>query len=99
MPEPTGAEILALPMPENDANAPTVGGYLTALLREVWTEQDGFSGKRPFGNSGWDADLMLPLVTAGLITGEVDEEGYLEEYDSTRGHALILRAIDALGGE
>lgn len=46
--------ILDILMGENDAGALTVRDYLKALLRRLWLEQEGFSGKRPFGNSGWE---------------------------------------------
>ena len=42
--------VLNLPMQDNDAGAATIRDYLVALVREVWRERDGFSGKRPFGN-------------------------------------------------
>lgn len=49
--------ILEIKMPENDAEADTIGDYFRALLMAIWTEGEGFSGKRPFGNSGWDSEL------------------------------------------
>lgn len=98
MAEPTGAEILALPMPENDANAPTVRAFLVGLLRELWTDtSDPRAGQLPVDVHDYDDDLYLPLVTAGFMHGVVAEDGYLEEYDDARGQVLILRAIDALG--
>lgn len=93
----TGLEILALPMQENDSGTETVKGYLVALLHELWDKEDGFSGKRPFGNSGWPLDLVQPLIRAGLVVGTFDEEGYLEEFDDwTTANRLIKEAINAL---
>lgn len=94
---PTPQQILDLPMENNDSGADTVRGYLVALLAEVWEHAESFSGKRPFGNSGWDWDLMLPLVKAGYITGKVDEDGYLDDCDDRAGQKLIAAAILALG--
>lgn len=91
--------VLDLPMGENDAQAGTIREYLIALLAALWDEQEGFSGKRPFGNSGWDCDLMVPLIRAGLIDGRLDEDGYIEEVDDNGGEHLIAEAIQALGGE
>lgn len=88
--------ILDLPMAPNDANAKTIRGYLKALLRTLIEEQEGFSGKRPFGDSGWTSDLEIPLVKAGLISGKLDENGWLEESDSHAATALILKAIESL---
>src|SRR5689334_2072025 len=88
--------ILDLPLPPNDSGADTVRGYLIALLAAVWTEGEGFSGKRPFGNSGWEDDLYAALVRAGMIEGELDPDGYLElssPDQERRGHAMIMNAI------
>lgn len=96
---PTAAEVLALPMRPNDAGAETVGDYLVQLLRELWREQEGFSGKRPFGNSGWSWDLYDPLVLAGHVEGVIDEDGYIEDISreaQTAADVLIDLAIQAL---
>lgn len=90
-------EVLALPMEDNDSGADTVRGYLLALLAELWKHGEGFSGKRPFGNSGWETDLYHPLVKAGYISGTLDEDGYLDDYDDAGGAWLIAAAIEALG--
>lgn len=51
----------------------TVREYLQALLTTVWEEKESFSGKRPFGNSGWEHEVFTPLVKAGFISGTFDE--------------------------
>jgi hypothetical protein len=92
--EPSGAEILAVPMGDNDADAATVGDYLGKLLLEVWREGEGFSGKRPFGNSGWEWELYAALGRAGVVGG-LDEDGYWNgnREDERRASELIERAI------
>lgn len=92
----TNAEILALPMPENDASAPTIGAFLVALLHKLWYEQDGFSGKRPFGNGGWDTEVIIALVNAETLEGSFDEDGCIETYDQGELDRIILSAIDSL---
>lgn len=91
--------VLALPMERNDAGATTVRAYLAALLSRVWKEDEGFSGKRPFGNSGWSRELYAPLVVAGLVEG-YEEEGFhhikYEGGNEKLAHEIIARAIDAL---
>lgn len=87
-----GKAILDLPMEENDSGADTVRGYFKALLRELIQEEEGFSGKRPFGNSGWQYELYRPLVKAGAVAG--DDEG--EAQDTDAADALIQSAVDAL---
>lgn len=91
----TENEVLALPMGENDAGAATVRDYLKALLSTLWDDGEGFSGKRPFGNSGWESELYAALVSAGAVEGTVDD-GYLEDCDTGAARALIREAIKAL---
>ena len=93
---PTPEQVLALPLPDNDSGADTVRGYLVELLRIVWDEKEGFSGKRPFGNSSWQYDLYKPMIDAGWITGAFDQYGYVEHVDSRAADALIDAAIRAL---
>lgn len=97
MTAPTPAEILALPLnPDNEAESATVGEYLQKLLLTLWRETSEFSGKRPWGNSGWENDLYYPLIKAGYIDGHIDDEGYLEECDEVGGDILITTAIQAV---
>lgn len=85
--------VLDLPMEENDADAKTVRDYLKKLLVEIVTEQESFSGKRPFGNSGWIYDLYKPLVKARRVKGELCEMGYIMDIDGVNAEKLILKAI------
>jgi hypothetical protein len=99
--QPDPQAILNLPLAAcaaDSSGATTVRGYLTTLLTKLWREGECFSGKRPFGNSGWHYDLHETLVTAGMISGSFDEDGYLEDCDSSKGHRLVAGAIRALGG-
>ena len=96
---PTPQQVLALPMPDdNDAGATTIGDYLIKLLATLWEEKEGFDGKRPFGNSDWDGELVVALIQAGAIEGELDEDGYIESCDDDAAEELIAGAIQALGG-
>jgi len=74
----------------------TVKGYLVNLLRSLWAEGEGFSGKRPFGNSGWEYDLYSALVSGGAIKGSLDDEGYLQDFDRQAGIDLIFDIINSL---
>lgn len=89
--------VLSAPMPENDAKADTIRDYLVALLERLWSEGEGFSGKRPFGNSSWEYDLYRALVTANLISGSIDEYGDLGDFSKQDADQLIFSAIKALG--
>ena len=76
----------------------TIRDYLIRLLSDLWKDGEGFNGKRPFGYSGWESDLILPLVRAGLIPGTLDADGlYLETCDDKAGEELIAATIKYLG--
>ena len=81
---------------DNDADATTVGDYLVKLLTELWSEGEGFSGKRPFGNSGWEYELYLSLAEAGAITATFYEEGDIKDFDRKTADKLIFEAIKGL---
>ena len=70
--------------------------YLKELLRKLWKEGEGFSGKRPFGNSGWEWDVAKPLIRFGVINGALDEDDYIEDIDTKAFNKLILELIDEL---
>lgn len=91
--EVSSEDVLSAVMRPNDANARTVRDYLTALLLKIWKEKEGFSGKRPFGNSGWSSDFEDALLDAGMIEGRRDEDGYTEGVDTDELDRLMLSAI------
>lgn len=97
----TARAILAVPLPpDNDAEASTIRDYLVKLLATLWDEREGFSTKRPFGNSGWHWDLYRPLGEAGFVTMTFDSDGDIDEFsDEERDKAdkLIDAAIQELG--
>ena len=72
--------------------------YLAELLLTLWSEGESFSGKRPFGNSGWESDLFVPLIKAGVVSGELDEDEYIEEVDHKKGNAVIAEMIREMCG-
>lgn len=90
-----GTKTLDVKMHGNDAKAETVRDYLKALLRELWKKDEDFSGKRPFGNSGWQSEVHYALAKAGFINGEFDEEDLID-YDEDEANRLIFEAIEAL---
>jgi hypothetical protein len=93
----TPQQLLDLALPDNDSGAHTVRGYLIALLTELWREEGNFSGKAPFGNSGWQYDLYVPMVKAGMVPGRFDENDELQDFDYRPADKLIMQAIAALG--
>ncbi len=90
-------DILDLPLDaDNDADASTVREYLVALLLALWNEGEGFSGKRPLGNSGWEVDIYKALGRAGLVECEFDEDGYLDSMDYPAADELVRDSISRL---
>lgn len=91
-------QILDLPMAANDAEAATVRDYLKELLRSIWLEGEGFSGKRPFGNSGWEHEVYAAIAQAGLIQAKQDECGYWDfsAAEQRKAHELVRQAIEVL---
>ena len=75
--------ILDIEMQPNDAGAKTIGEYLIALARNVWIEGEGFSGKRPFGNSGWQWEVF-----DRIYDGTQTEEGAIRN---------VRQALDTVG--
>jgi hypothetical protein len=75
----------------------TLRAYLKELLLTVWDEEEGFSGKRPFGNSGWQHDLAGALIRAGVDDiGRVDGDGWIEKLDGPAFQKLMHEAMEAL---
>lgn len=89
--------VLDCPMGDNDAGAATVREYLVKLLAEVWTERECFNGMRPFGNSGWEYEVYAALIAADLVTGVLDEDGYIDDVDHGTASRLVSDAIASLG--
>jgi hypothetical protein len=92
----TAQRLLETALPDNDAKATTVRGWLAALLRAAWIKREVF--KRPFGWSGaWEDDIYRALIAAGIIAGELDEDGDLSrDFDYDAADQVILAAIEAM---
>jgi len=74
----------------------TIRDYLYTLLTKVWNEGEGFNGKRPFGNSCWEYELYKPLVESGLVAGNIDEEGFVEDVDCDKANVIVFNLISAV---
>jgi hypothetical protein len=87
-------DVLALRFESDDLNRElTIREWLAELLLTLWREEEGFSGKRPFGNSGWQRDVAAVLIKAGAITGKLDEYGQVAEADDEELKDVIENAI------
>lgn len=91
-------EILDYEWHFQDARTNSIRGYLEQLLSTLWADGESFSGKRPFGNSGWDYDLYLPLLVMGAVGGEWDEDddGYpfIVSVDEIEANRLVFKLIE-----
>lgn len=72
----------------------TIREYLQSLLTTLWEEKESFSGKRPFGNSGWENELYTPLVEAGLVEGKMFD-GCPEDINYAQADVYINKLIMA----
>jgi len=62
----------------------------------VRDEGEGFSGKRPFGNSGWEYDIYAALVGAGFLPGMLDKYGHQTIIDKKHAHDYVRDLILAM---
>lgn len=77
----------------------TVRQYLHTLLKDLWIHKEGFSGKRPFGNSGWEYEIYAALINAGFVEGELDQEGFVVEINEPVADLLIVNFIQEVFNE
>lgn len=89
----TNDEILDAPYHFKDAAANSLREYFYTLLLALWYQGEEFSGKRPFGNSGWDWDIYACLVKLEVIKGKLDEDGYLDKFDKVAANKLVPKLI------
>lgn len=74
----------------------TIREYLGALLKELWNKGEGFSGKRPFGNSGWEWDIYRVLIRENAVNGTLDEDGCIDEFgrgEREKADAIVFGLI------
>jgi len=87
-------DILDLQFKSEDLNAVvTIRSFFFLLMKKLWLEQDCFDGKRPFGNSSWDADLIKCLIENKIIKGSIDKYGYINNYDRKELNKFVIDII------
>ena len=81
----------------------TLKEYFKLLLLTLWEEDEGFRGKKPFGNSGWKWDVIHVLAKAKLVKGDATQysDGDIEfnNVDYKAGEKLIKQAIKEIFNE
>jgi hypothetical protein len=75
----------------------TLREYFCELLEALWQEGEGFSGKRPLGDSGWQTNVALGLIKSGVIPGIATEEEF--EFEWSDVNAAVHEAIAELREE
>lgn len=87
-------ELLHCPMIQpNDGDAATVGEFLGLLLSTLWLQNEGFSGKRPLGNSDWQDQVYTSMIDGAFIEGIVNKWGEVEPVNYVAADELVLQAI------
>jgi hypothetical protein len=74
----------------SDAGADSLRQYFKNLVYVLWQEEEGFSGKRPFGNSGWQYAVYYCLRDFGLVTEDDIDNDY------HKVNQIVLRLIQAM---
>ncbi len=75
----------------------TLRKYFLRCMKEFWNDGEGFSGKRPFGNSGWQWDIYRGMIVNKWIEGTLDENGYIKEMsdeNKKEAHRMIYNALE-----
>jgi hypothetical protein len=91
--EVTGDQVLDVRLGANQAEAKTVRQYLAAVLASFWAGTDLIP---PMGNALWRDDVYAGLVTAGLVDGSVNADGYVESFDRETAQGLVALAFEEL---
>jgi len=87
-------DVLNLKFYSNDLDRKvTIRQFFYELLKTLWREKECFSGKRPFGNSDWDGDLIVCLIRNEYVSGELDNDGYIEECDYEEIDSFITNNV------
>ncbi|MEG1662931.1 MAG: hypothetical protein RR338_03005 [Clostridia bacterium] len=91
----TNNEILELEVRSEDIGVVTIKQYFKQLLLTLFAEGECFSGKRPFGNSAWEYDIMDCLIKNKVFKTEIDEYGE-EDYDDMEFNRIICELITSM---
>lgn len=78
----------------------TLRTALGNILKELMLEGEGFSGKHPFGNSGWEDEMAEALIILEPKIGKVIIEKYDgeedEKYIEVTNQKLYLKTFNWL---
>lgn len=74
-------------------NMLTLRQYFCRIVEEVFIWGEGFSGKRPFGESWWRHELVDALRESGALLPEPPDAPKEEEGDESAEFLVILKLI------
>ena len=74
----------------------SVKEFFIELLLKLWEEKEEFNGKRPFGNSRWDIQLLICLVSNKVISGKLDDDGCVIEKDENEFNTVVAKLISLI---
>lgn len=87
-------EIFNLPVMRHDLGETIpLRQFFHELFTLLWTENEAFNSKSPWGSSGWDYDVYATLIQHGLITGKLDEDGFVEHHNEEQAQQFVLKNI------
>ena len=58
----------------NDRQSNAVVSFFLKAMIELWNQGEGFTGKRPLGNSGWKEDLIADACEDWKVSGKDAEK-------------------------
>lgn len=90
-------QILNCPHKNDNGTSTTVGEYLCKLLTKLLTDVEGFDGKKPYGNSGWELEILESLNEYGYLYAQSGSDDYgsveFTSAEKAEGFKLIKDAI------
>lgn len=70
----------------------TIREFFHQVLKYLWDDEND-SGKRMFGYSSWRHEIYQALIANKLISGELDEDGYINKLNDTEAVAFVGNEI------
>ena len=84
---------LDVQMENSDIGPVSIRDYFKTLLKTLWRKAEGFSGKRPLGNSSWQFDVYTTLIKEGFVEGTLDDDGYVDDIDQKAADKFVQEQI------
>ncbi len=77
-----------------DGKKVSIRFFLKELLKQVWLDDEGFNGKRPFGFSDWKDRIYQVLAAHDLVKADYNKkDAYYDKIDTKAADKIILKLI------